>query len=55
MLNITGTLCLRFLVFPLVILGQRNTANMGNHMPTVQKLQERMTRARASGNPMEGQ
>jgi len=47
------TLGLRILMFPLVVLAQRNSANMHNHMPIVQAHQEKFTRARVSGNPME--
>ncbi|KAK2143829.1 hypothetical protein LSH36_810g01050 [Paralvinella palmiformis] len=47
------TITFRLLMFPLVILSQRNTANMTNHMPTVQRLQERFTQARLAGNPLE--
>ncbi|KAI0211068.1 Mitochondrial inner membrane protein OXA1L [Lamellibrachia satsuma] len=50
---VAGTITLRLCVFPLVILAQRNAASMHNHMPTVQKLQERFTKSRMSGNPMD--
>merc|ERR1712004_79291 len=48
-----ATLAIRTLMFPLVIKGQRNAANMSNHMPTIQRLQERFSKARMSGNPLE--
>jgi len=41
-------------MFPLVILAQKNTAATHNHTPIIQKLQEKFTKARQSGNPMEG-
>ncbi|ESO02049.1 hypothetical protein HELRODRAFT_121655, partial [Helobdella robusta] len=47
---VIGTVCLRLAIFPLVILAQRNAANLNNNMPTVQRLQQRMTQARMSGN-----
>lgn len=50
---IIGTVCLRILVFPLVVLAQKNAANMHNHMPIVQKLQAKFSRARTSGNALE--
>jgi len=45
-----GTVCLRFAMFPLVILAQRNAAEMHNHMPTMQRLQQRMSAARRAGD-----
>lgn len=47
-------MCLRVAVFPLVILAQRNAANMHNHMPIIQNLQAKFTKARVSGNALEG-
>jgi len=47
---IVGTVFIRFAMFPLVILGQRNAAEMRNHMPTMQRLQMRMLQARQSGD-----
>jgi len=41
-------------VFPLVILAQRNSANMHNHMPIIQNLQAKFSKARVSGNSLEG-
>lgn len=41
-------------MFPLVILAQKNTAMTHNHTPIMQKLQEKFTKARQSGNPIEG-
>ncbi|XP_017956008.1 mitochondrial inner membrane protein OXA1L [Drosophila navojoa] len=48
-----GTLCVRTLIFPLVILAQRNSAKMSNNMPQMQVLQLKMTEARQSGNAIE--
>jgi len=48
--HIAGTICLRFCLFPMVILGQRNAAEMHNHMPTIQRLQLRMLEARKAGD-----
>jgi hypothetical protein len=50
----TGTVVVRLLMFPLVILAQKNTAATHNHMPVIQKMQEKFTKARQSGNPIEG-
>ena len=47
---IAGTICVRIAMFPLVILGQRNAAEMHNHMPTIQRLQQRMSAARRAGD-----
>lgn len=52
--NFKGTVCIRIAIFPLVIICQRNAANMSNHMPTLQRLQQKATKARMSGDPMEG-
>lgn len=48
-----GTLCVRTIIFPLVILAQRNSAKMNNNMPQMQVLQLKMTEARQSGNAIE--
>ena len=50
----SGTICVRMLLFPLVVKGQRNAAMMHNHMPTVNRLQARFTEERAAGNMMQG-
>lgn len=41
-------------MFPLVILAQRNSANMANHMPTIQRLQARFSEGRMSGDALAG-
>ncbi|XP_034484181.1 mitochondrial inner membrane protein OXA1L [Drosophila innubila] len=48
-----GTLAVRTIIFPLVILAQRNSAKMNNNMPQMQVLQLKMTEARQSGNAIE--
>lgn len=50
---VIGTVIVRLALFPLVILAQRNAALMHNHMPIVQKLQDKFSKARQSGNPLE--
>ncbi|KAL5021192.1 hypothetical protein ScPMuIL_000347 [Solemya velum] len=50
---VLGTVFVRLCMFPLVIAAQRNAAKMNNHMPTIQRLQAKMTEARTSGNPLE--
>lgn len=47
---VIGTVILRFMLFPMVILGQRRAAEMHNHMPTMQRLQQRMVQARKAGD-----
>lgn len=44
---------IRFALFPLVIMAQRNAAKMNNHLPQMQVIQLKMTEARQSGNQME--
>ena len=46
----TGTAVIRTLIFPLMIKSRINTTNMQNHMPTIQKLQQRVMEARMTGN-----
>jgi YidC/Oxa1 family membrane protein insertase len=48
-----GTICVRVLIFPLVIMAQRNGAKLANHMPQMQVLQAKMTEARQSGNAID--
>jgi membrane protein insertase Oxa1/YidC/SpoIIIJ len=50
----TGTVVVRILIFPLVIVAQRNAANMSINLPQLQTLQLKMTEARQSGNQLEG-
>jgi len=45
-----GTVCVRTILFPLVILTQRNAAKMHNNMPQMQVLQMKMTEARQMGD-----
>lgn len=48
-----GTICVRTIIFPLVIMSQRNSAKMNNNLPQIQHLQNKMTEARQSGNAIE--
>lgn len=48
-----GTICVRTLIFPLVIMAQRNAAKMNNNLPQMQHLQLKLTEARQSGNAIE--
>ncbi|RZC41436.1 mitochondrial inner membrane protein OXA1L, partial [Asbolus verrucosus] len=48
-----GTLFIRLLMFPLVIIAQRNAARMNNYMPQLQAIQLKMTEARQMGNQLE--
>lgn len=45
-----ATVILRSLIFPLVVVSQRNAAKMNNYMPQLQVLQMKMTEARNSGD-----
>ncbi|XP_046390425.1 mitochondrial inner membrane protein OXA1L [Ischnura elegans] len=48
-----GTCVVRILIFPLVVIAQRNAAKMNNHLPQLQILQLKMTEARQTGNQLE--
>ncbi|KAG7300044.1 hypothetical protein JYU34_015571 [Plutella xylostella] len=48
-----GTVVVRLAMFPLVIMSQRNSAVMNNHLPQIQLLQLKMTEARQTGNQLE--
>lgn len=48
-----GTVAVRLILFPLVIVSQRNAAKMNNNLPQLQVLQMKMTEARQSGNQIE--
>lgn len=50
---IIGTIVVRTIIFPLVIMAQRNAAKMNNNLPGMQVLQMKMTEARQSGNALE--
>jgi hypothetical protein len=52
--NILGTVCVRLIIFPLVIMAQRNAAKMNNNLPQLQVLQMKMTEARQTGNQFDG-
>lgn len=48
-----GTLVVRTIIFPLVIMAQRNAAKLNNNMPQMQMLQLKMTEARQTGNAID--
>lgn len=48
-----GTLVVRIILFPLVVMAQRNAAKMNNYLPQMQLLQLKMTEARQTGNQMD--
>jgi len=50
---VIGTIVIRFAMFPLVIIAQRNAARMNNYMPQMQAIQLKMTEARQSGNQLD--
>lgn len=50
---VLGTLVIRFCMFPLVVIAQRNAARMNNYMPQMQALQLKMTEARQMGNQLD--
>lgn len=47
------TVIIRILLTPIVIISQRNAAVMRNMMPEMQKIQLKISEARAMGNPLE--
>ncbi|CAB3370105.1 Hypothetical predicted protein [Cloeon dipterum] len=49
----TGTLVARFVMFPLVVKAQQNSAKMNNNLPQMQVLQMKMSEARQSGNQLD--
>nr|DBA22517.1 TPA: hypothetical protein GDO54_013536 [Pyxicephalus adspersus] len=50
---VTGTILARFMVFPLIVKGQREAAKLNNHMPQITKLTTRMNEAKQAGNKFE--
>ena len=48
-----ATLCMRLLMFPVVVIAQRNMANMNNNMPAMSALQEKISDARRRGDMFE--
>lgn len=48
-----GTVVVRVVMFPLVIMSQRNTAVMNNNLPEMQVIQMKMSQARQTGNQLE--
>ncbi|XP_068404033.1 mitochondrial inner membrane protein OXA1L [Eschrichtius robustus] len=47
------TVLARFLVFPLIVKGQREAANIHNHLPEIQKFSARIREAKLTGNHTE--
>lgn len=47
------TVCMRLLVFPVVVMAQRNLANMANNGPAMARLQDKMSTARRRGDMLE--
>lgn len=50
---VIGTIVVRTLLFPLVILSQRNAAKMNNHLPEMQAIQLKMSDARERGDRLD--
>lgn len=50
---VIGTLCVRIIIFPLVIKAQKNMIKFSNHMPVIQELQARLSEARQCGDHIE--
>jgi YidC/Oxa1 family membrane protein insertase len=50
---VVTTIGLRIIMFPISVLAQRHTAHMHNHMPVIKALEEKWTKSRSSGNPLE--
>ncbi|XP_012280584.1 mitochondrial inner membrane protein OXA1L [Orussus abietinus] len=48
-----GTLCVRLILFPVVIMSQKNAAKLNNNLPQMQHLQQKVSEARTSGNQLE--
>lgn len=52
---IVGTVCIRMVIFPLVIMTQRHVGHFNNSMPQVVHLQQRFSEARKAGDQIEAQ
>ncbi|XP_014246146.1 mitochondrial inner membrane protein OXA1L isoform X3 [Cimex lectularius] len=50
---VIGTVVVRTLMFPLVIVSQRNAAKMNNHLPEMQLIQLKLTEARQRGDRLD--
>lgn len=50
---LSGTFCVRILLFPLVIMTQKNMIKFGNHMPVIAEMQAKMSEARQMGDHFE--
>ena len=47
----SATVCLRLVLFPLVVQVQRNVANMNNHNPEMMRLQQKVNKVETFGLP----
>jgi len=50
---ILATLCMRLVMFPFMVMAQKNMANMNNNMPAMSALQEKISDARRRGDLFE--
>ncbi|XP_046663849.1 mitochondrial inner membrane protein OXA1L isoform X1 [Homalodisca vitripennis] len=50
---VCGTLVIRLLMFPIVVIAQRNSAKMNNNLPQMQHLQMKITEARQRGDKID--
>lgn len=50
---VISTICMRVLLTPVVIIAQRNAANMSKVLPMVQEIQQKITESRQMGNASE--
>lgn len=50
---LSGTIVIRTLMLPLVIIAQRNAARMNNYLPQMQAIQLKLTEARQTGNELD--
>lgn len=53
--NISATFCMRILITPVVIKAQKNAAKLQINMPEMQKIQQRIRAAQASGDQLKGE
>ena len=52
--SLPAVVILRSTLFPLMVKQRRNMVNLNNHLPTVTRLQERISDAKRDGNKYEG-
>ncbi|XP_054848512.1 mitochondrial inner membrane protein OXA1L [Eublepharis macularius] len=50
---VAGTVAARFLIFPLIVKGQREAVKLNNHLPQINELTGRINEAKRSGNKFE--